>query len=153
MNFVHGHSAGGKQSKTYMSWARIHRKCYDPSYVQYKDYGGRGIKVCDRWETFIRFLEDMGDRPDGHSLGRIDNDGNYEPLNCRWETQSQQGGNRRSSIRINVEEATYCAAEIATIVGMDQRALQQKMRRSGYDPLVAHHQIELLLERAYRGIK
>lgn len=70
-------------------------RCGNPQHPAWKDYGGRGIKVCDRWSVFESFLEDMGARPPGLTLDRLDNDGNYEPGNCAWRTQADQVHNRR----------------------------------------------------------
>ena len=70
-------------------------RCNTPSHIQYSDYGARGITVCDRWDNFSLFVEDMGERPDGHTLDRKDNDGNYEPSNCCWSSRANQQRNRR----------------------------------------------------------
>ena len=70
-------------------------RCNNPGHPQYSDYGGRGITICDRWNDFSLFVEDMGERPDGHTLDRKENDGNYEPSNCCWATKPQQQRNRR----------------------------------------------------------
>ena len=93
----HGHAPrNGKTSPTYVSWYCMIQRCTNKNLVQFDDYGGRGIAVCARWKDFRNFLADMGDRPAGKSLDRFpNNDGNYEPNNCRWATSSEQNKNRR----------------------------------------------------------
>jgi hypothetical protein len=97
---IHGESADGKISNEYMAWVSMRSRCSDVNHPSYEQWGGRGIRVCDRWQnSFENFLLDMGRKPSPkHSLDRIDNDKGYEPGNCRWGTRKQQQGNRRNSI-------------------------------------------------------
>jgi len=93
---THGMS---RDSKTYRSWKEMRQRCSNPNTTQWKWYGGRGITVCKRWEKFENFIADMGERPDGKTLDRIDSDGNYEPSNCKWSTPKEQAKTNRGCFR------------------------------------------------------
>jgi hypothetical protein len=86
---------GASNTQIYYVWKSMKDRCFRQKCKDYPYYGGRGITVCDRWLKFENFLADMGERPDGTSIDRIDNDGNYEPSNCRWATWSEQMKNKR----------------------------------------------------------
>lgn len=94
---IHGHCSGNTTSATYGSWVAMINRCTKPKHVAFKYYGGRGISVCRRWLTFQNFLDDMGPRIDGTTIDRVNNNGNYEPGNCRWATDAEQRANRSSA--------------------------------------------------------
>jgi hypothetical protein len=86
---------GMSRTPTHKSWSMMKQRCTNPNSNRWSIYGGRGIKVCAEWQTFAGFFADMGERPEGTSIDRIDPDGNYEPANCRWATAKEQRANRR----------------------------------------------------------
>lgn len=99
-NVKHGHKRVTVETTEYRIWKGIIQRCTNPNRRAWPNYGGRGIQVCDRWRSFENFLADMGPRPAGKSIDRIDNDGNYEPDNCRWATPLEQRHNRRDSRQV-----------------------------------------------------
>lgn len=115
--YKHGCKGRFGASPEYKVWIGMKRRCYDASFKDYPNWGGRGIRVCERWNSsFANFLSDMGKRPSAkHSIDRIDSNGNYEPSNCRWVTPDIQGSNTRSCRSITVNGTTYTTMRAAAI--------------------------------------
>lgn len=132
--YVHGHNCRGKRTTEYEIWAGIRKRCLNKNDKLYPYYGGRGIKVCDRWmESFQNFLEDMGNRPSSDfSMERIDNDGDYCPDNCRWATRKEQSSNRRNSIIVIYKDKTYCLKDFCTEHGIKYKNVWRRIRQYGW---------------------
>jgi hypothetical protein len=129
---THGTTKGGHKTPEYRAWQAMKNRCYYEGHVQFKDYGGRGIVVCERWlESFETFLADMGPRPTpSHSLDRFpDVNGNYEPSNCRWATSSEQHRNRRNNRLITHGGKTMCLTAWAEAYGINPHTLRRRLGR------------------------
>ena len=108
---------------TYNVWSHMRQRCINPNNDRYHQYGGRGILICERWDSFDLFLEDMGERPEGMSLDRIDVDKGYEPSNCRWATPKEQMRNR------TLHKLSPCVTELAEKTGIPYGTLQSRLYR------------------------
>lgn len=108
-------------------------RCYDQKNMAYKNYGGRGIVVCERWHNILSFIEDMGEKPKSLSLDRIDNDGPYSPENCRWATQKQQARNTRTNLFVEIGGVSRTLAEWSEVSGISYGCLQGRLYR-GWEP-------------------
>jgi hypothetical protein len=130
-NLQHGHTAKRNFSRAYRSWTAMRRRCEKPGASNYKWYGGRGIRVCERWASFPAFLADMGDAPEGATIDRIDPNGHYEPGNCRWVVgMKAQGRNRRANRVLEYRGESRCVAEWAEVLGVSPRLIVQRLSRN-----------------------
>lgn len=123
----HGHANGGG-TRIYRQWADMLKRCTNPANGSFQNYGGRGIKVCERWLKFENFLTDMGEGG-GLTLDRIDNNGNYEPGNCRWATIVEQARNTRRNKLTTANGKTQCIAAWAEELSIPYPTLQSRIRR------------------------
>jgi len=124
----HGHNVGG-HSPTYTTWHDMKRRCTDPNHVSHKRYYDKDITVCDKWLDFGGFLEDMGERPEGKTLDRIDNDGNYELSNCRWATPKEQANNMSRNRYLEYEGERLTISQWADRMGLPYGTLITRVRR------------------------
>lgn len=128
----HGHGAVGRQAPEYFGWCGMRGRCNNPSDKSYPHYGGRGIRVSERWDNFAAFLADMGPKPGPeYSIDRINNDGNYEPGNCRWATAKQQHRNKRSNRHLAFRGRTQCIAAWAEELGIGENVIHHRLN-AGY---------------------
>lgn len=119
---------GMSSSSTYKIWRDMNDRCSNEKRQDYSRYGGRGIEVCERWQnSFESFLEDMGERPEGLTLDRIDVNGNYEPSNCRWATQKEQQRNKRNSRFLTYKGETLTLAEWSERTGIGVGTLWRRL--------------------------
>jgi hypothetical protein len=124
----HNHNLKGKTSSTYYSWVSMKTRCYNPNHPSYDNYGGRGITVCDRWkDSFNNFLADMGERPKGMTIDRIDNNKNYEPSNCQWASNKQQHNNKRSNHLITYQDRTQTLTQWAEELNINRATLYSRI--------------------------
>lgn len=144
----HGYTINGIIRPEYGIWLTMKNRCNNRSVKCFKHYGGRGVKVCDRWmESFDNFISDMGNRPTvKHSLDRFpDNDGDYTILNCRWATKEEQGSNKRNNKWIEFNGKRFIQAEWARILNMDVRKLHYHLSRMNINEVIARFTPEIKL--------
>lgn len=121
---------GMEGTPVYTSWTAMKSRCLNPNDSSYHKYGGRGISVCDEWMVFVNFFRDMGDRPQGKTLDRINVNGNYEPSNCRWATNTEQSRNRRDSKFVYHDEMIIPLAAYAEIIGKSISATHSILKKT-----------------------
>lgn len=142
----HGHWKGGKRTPTYISWERMIARCSDPENAHY-----RQIEVCERWKDFAAFLEDMGERPPGTTIDRIENAGNYEPGNCRWATMEEQQNNRSSNVLLTVNGETRTIAEWSRLSGIPFQTIYSRVFTWGWEAARAVQEIPRRRRLTYNG--
>lgn len=116
----------------YRVWVSMIARCHNPKNKSYPNYGGRGITVCKRWHILENFLTDMGKRPSGKQLDRIDNSGNYEPSNCRWATRRQQQNNTRKNALVTYKGVTLTVSQWSRRVSIDAPILWNRIYLYGW---------------------
>lgn len=116
--------------KLYFTWRSMRTRCNNPSFKSYANYGGRGVKVCDRWQkSFKAFVEDMGPKPDPtYQLDRIDNDGDYTPENCRWVSRSKNLSNTRRNNLVTYQGETKTITQWASIIGISPNTFKWRVK-------------------------
>lgn len=124
---THGEAISHKLSREYKTWIGIRNRCLTPSSQHYKWYGARGIGICGRWMDYRNFLADMGRCPDGFSIERINNDGDYEPGNCKWADVVTQANNRRSNRRIEFDGRNMTLSQWALVLGIKRATLSGRI--------------------------
>lgn len=124
---MHGESSrsGNESTPEYAAWKTMHQRCAGA----HRNYGGRGIKVCDRWSSYPLFLADMGRKPTAkHTIERIDNNGSYHPENCRWATRTEQAANTRRSVSLTFNGETHVLAEWSRKTGIPYETLRSRVK-------------------------
>ncbi len=126
---THGHKRGGMRTRAYVAWMNMCSRCDNNRRPDYANYGGRGIRVCDRWRSsFENFLSDMGDPDAGMTLDRIDNERGYSPDNCRWATRAEQNLNKRSCVRYDLNGESLTLAEWSRKTGIGRVTMLKRIQ-------------------------
>lgn len=129
---------GATNTPLYRTWSGIRTRCLNPRSQHYKNYGGRGITIDDRWQGangFANFAADMGPKPGpGYSIDRKDNDGNYEPDNCRWATGTEQSNNQRSNVRVTIDGETKTLMQWTKAKGLPYDRVWHRIKKAGKEP-------------------
>ncbi len=136
----------------YFVWQSMLGRCRNPNFRQWNDYGGRGITVCERWHDYHAFAADMGERPPGYTLERIDNSLGYSPENCRWATRKEQQRNRRAAKYVTIDGVEYRAIELADMAGVKTDTIIARAERGlSYEDVIRPDKIHNLSGLAAGG--
>ena len=148
---THGNSKKGKLTPEYRAWKGIRGRCLNPNNSNFHHYGGRGIKVCEKWNKFENFLEDMGRRPaPEYSIDRIDNNGDYCPENCRWATRKEQNGNRRDNVWLECDGIKMIKIDWLKELGIDHVFVDYRLKKNIPFPEIVKQAREHVLKKAIR---
>lgn len=134
---------GKTKHPLYKTWSNMIARCEIPGASQYSNYGGRGISVCDLWRnSFDAFVEDMGERPAGYSIDRIDVNGNYEPTNCRWASRNEQARNTQKARLITIDGKSFHVAELQEKYGVNMRTIAYRAGKGmSFDQVISHDKL------------
>lgn len=144
VNTTHGHKPQHFPTATYTSWVNMKDRCFNNNNNNYHNYGGRGITVCDRWlESFENFLEDMGSKPKGTSIDRIDNNSHYCKENCRWATAKEQANNKRTNRYFLFYGNKYSLAQLCTKLNLKEKTVSARLDLHKWSSCQAFNQLVL----------
>ncbi len=130
LNLTHGHSTNKKSSKTYETWRSIKKRCINKNHPHFKDYGGRGITICDEWlNSFSNFLKDMGEKPEGYSIDRIDNNKGYYKENCKWSNIKEQNNNKRNNTILEFNGVKKTISQWSDFTGIKDCTISERIKR------------------------
>jgi hypothetical protein len=136
---IHGEAKRSGESAEFRIWMDMHHRCNCSTATVYRYYGGKGIRVCERWVEFENFLADMGRRPsDLHSIDRLDGSKNYEPANCRWATKQEQSRNKSDNRRLTLNGVNRCVAEWSEVLGISVNTIRKRLRLGYTDEHALH---------------
>lgn len=146
--------SSSKYRREYNSWYSMHQRCLNPEKDNYSSYGGAGISICERWlESFDNFMDDMGERPEGMTLDRIDSSGNYEPSNCKWSTYSEQTINTDSTFWINDNGKNICLSYFSKKYGIPSTTIKYRIKKGEtLDELKRKPDEKLIYNIEYNGV-
>ncbi len=130
----HGHARHGDRAREYIIRKNLRQRCNNPRNTGYKNYGGRGIKVCKRWDRYERFIADMGKAPNGLTLERINNDGDYKPSNCKWATRTEQARNTRQNVMVTIGGKTQCLSVWCKELNVPEATVHWRRREKNMTP-------------------